>query len=468
MATLVMKFGGSLTANAERLGRVAQIVQAEMQAWDRVVVVVSAMAGVTDELVRAVELAAAQNATSCRRTVAALRARHLDLIAALPLADPMRRHLTDSLDRRLFDVITACDRVLALRSATSRESDIVMAAGEQVMAAIVAVLLRDQGVPASLVGAETLIVTDEISQNANPIFDLIEERVDRLLRPVLDQGVVPVVAGFIGATRGGMLTTLGRGGSDLTATLLGAALRADEVWMWTNVDGIMSTDPEWVPGARVIPVLSYEEVGELSYFGARVLHPDAVEPLAQRAIPLRVRNPDNLDHAGTLIQAEAPDAGPALKAVSAVHGVCLTMRGEPLDLGEFLGQIRHLVGGAVMGPVIVMQSHLQALLVFVIPTSEGRLAVGPLVERLAAELPRWRVEPVMVIAAIGAPAVSSDELGVHFVAEATGPGRRRLIAVRVEDARKMVRRLHRLTEDDPRSSPSQMWPAPLRSNPEGS
>lgn len=467
MATLVMKFGGSLTATAERLARVAQIVQSEMQAWDRVVVVVSAMAGVTDELVRAVELAAAQNATGYRRAVAALRARHLDLIAALPLTDPMRRHLNDVLDRRLFEVITACDRVLASRSAMPRESDIVLAAGEQIIAAIVASVLHDQGLPASLVAAETLIVTDEINQNANPLFDLIEERVDRLLRPVLDQGMAPVVAGFIGAARSGMLTTLGRGGSDLTATLLGAALRADEVWMWTNVDGIMSTDPEWVPGARVIPVLSYEEVGELSYFGARVLHPDAVEPLAQRAIPLRVRNPDNLDHAGTLIQAEAPDAGPALKAVSAVHGVCLTMRGEPLDLGEFLSQIRHLVGGAVMGPVIAMQSHLQALLVFVIPTSEGRLGVGSLVERLAADLPRWRVDPVMVIVAIGAPALSSQELGVHFVAEATGPGRRRLIAVRLEDARKMVRRLHRLTEDDPHAASSQVWPAPLRSNPEG-
>jgi aspartate kinase len=399
--------------------------------------------------------------------VAGLRTRHLDLIAALPLTDAMRRHLVDILDRRLFEVITACDRVLASRSATPRESDIVLAAGEQIIAAIVASTLHDEGIPASLVGAETLIVTDDNFQNANPLFDLIEERVDRLLRPVLDQGMVPVVAGFIGATRGGTLTTLGRGGSDLTATLLSAALRADEVWMWTNVDGIMSTDPEWVPGARVIPVLSYEEVGELSYFGARVLHPDAVEPLAQRAIPLRVRNPDNLDHAGTLIQAEAPDAGPALKAVSAVHGVCLTMRGEPLDLGEFLGQIRHLVGSAVMGPVIVMQSHLQALLVFVIPTSEGRLAVGPLVERLAAALPRWRVEPVMVVAAIGAPTISSEDLGVHFVAETTGPGRRRLIAVRLEDARKMVRRLHRLTEDDPRAMPSQVWPASQRNNPEG-
>lgn len=457
MATLVMKFGGSLTADATRMARVAQIILSEAQAWDRLVVVISAVVGATDTLGQALAFAAARNAAGFRRAVTTLRESHLSLIDDLFAEQAIRRHLTEQIDRRLFDVLAICDRVMTTREATPRERDSVMAAGEQILVPIVSAYLRHEGLRTALIEADSVIVTDDTHQNANPLPDLIEERVERLLRPVLDQGMVAVMAGFIGATRAGVLTTMGRGGSDYTATLIGAALRADEVWMWTNVDGIMSTDPEWVPNARVIPVLSYEEVGELSYFGARVLHPDAIEPLAQRSIPLRVRNPDNLDHAGTLIQAEAPVYEAALKAVTAVDGLCLTVQGQPIDLSEFLGQIRHLVGSAATGPVIVMQSHHRAVLIFVVLTSEGPQAVARAAERLAAELPRWEVQPVKVIAAIGAPAMLRAEIDAQPLASAIGPGNRRLMAVRPGDARAVVRQLHRLTEiNEPPEM--QLWP----------
>src|SRR2546421_659299 len=218
-----MKFGGSLTADAKRISRVAQVIMAESLAWQRMVVVVSAMAGTTDLLGRATNLAAARNAAGYRR-----------------------------------------------------------------------------------------IVSDDRHQSANPLLDRIDERVEQVLRPLLDAGIVPIVTGFIGATRNGVLTTLGRGGSDYTATILAASVRADEVWMWTSVDGVMSADPALVPGTRVIPVLSYQEVGELSFFGAHIVHPRAVQPLLAQGIPLRVRNPFNLDHAGTLIQAENDERGAIL------------------------------------------------------------------------------------------------------------------------------------------------------------
>jgi aspartate kinase len=461
MATLVMKFGGSLTADAEHLSRVAQVIQSESEAWNRLVVVVSAKRGATDALNEAINLAATRNAAGYRRVIATLRDEHLDIVRTLFQDELIRKSLIDHIDRCLFDALAVCDRALSNHAAMPRDRDEVMAAGEKIMVNILTSLLRQEGLRAATVDAETLIVTDGAHQNAHPIVDLIDERVERFLRPLLEAEIIPVIAGFVGATQKGTITTLGRGGSDYTATLLAASLRADEVWMWTRVDGVMSTDPRLVPGARVISVLSYEEVGELSYFGARVLHPYAIEPLAQRGIPLRVRNPNNLDHAGTLIQAEdAPgdQVGPALKAVTAVDGLYLSMSGQPLEIIDFLAQIHHLVGNVATGPVIVTQSHHNATLVFVVPTSEGPGAMDNALQRLKAALPRWEILPVKVIAAIGATAILRAAVDVPLLASALGPGNRRLIAVSPDDAKEAVRQLHKLTESGAESAVSTFWP----------
>jgi aspartokinase/homoserine dehydrogenase 1 len=461
MATLVMKFGGSLTADAEHLSRVAQVIVSESEAWNRLVVVVSAKRGATDTLNEAVNLAAARNAAGYRRAIATLRDEHLHIIRALFQDELIRKNLIDHVDRCLFDALAVCDRALSNRTAIPRDRDEAMAVGEKIMVNILTSLLRQEGLRAATVDAETLIITDSSYQNAHPMVDLIDERVERFLRPLLEVEIIPVIAGFVGATQKGVITTLGRGGSDYTATLLAASLRADEVWMWTRVDGVMSTDPRLVPGARVISVLSYEEVGELSYFGARVLHPDAIEPLAQRGIPLRVRNPNNLDHAGTLIQAEdasGDQSGPALKAVTAVDGLYLSMSGQPLEIIDFLSQIHHLVGNVATGPVIVTQSHHNATLVFVVPTSEGPGAMDNALQRLRAALPRWEIQPVKVIAAIGASAILRATVEVPLLASALGPGNRRLIAVSPADAKEAVRQLHKLTESNAESAAPPFWP----------
>jgi len=460
MATLVMKFGGSLSADARRLSRVAQVIMAESLAWQRMVVVVSAMAGVTDALRQAVDDAIASRSAGYHRTVARLREDHLAVVAALIRNPAVRTRLNDYVEKRLFEVLRVCDHLAATRQANNRERDTVMAAGEYLMTHILAAVVQQEGLRAAPIDPEQVIVTDQTHQNAHPIFDLIEERVERVLQPLLSARIVPLIGGFIGATTSGAITTLGRGGSDYTATLLATALRADEVWIWTNVDGVMSADPALVPGARVIPVLSYEEIGELAYFGARVLHPSAVEPLIQRGIPLRVRNPDNLDHAGTLVQADAAESDIPLKAVTAVDGLCLSVSNQPFDLMEFMNQVAHTVGTAATGPVIVMQSHHRATLVFVVPTSAGPSAVDTAAQRLAAVLPRWSVTPVKVIAAIGAPGTWKPVLDHEPLATAIGPGRRRLIAVQPSQAKSIVRQLHKLAESESMntSSTTQVWP----------
>jgi aspartate kinase len=457
MSTLVMKFGGKLLADAKSITRVAQVILAETLAWKRMVVVVSAMAGVTDTLSRAADLAAARNATGYRREVANLRAMHLNVITALFNSKAVQHDLTLHLDGLLFDVLSVCDAATTSREVSPRDRDAVLAAGERMIIDILTAFVRQEGLRAAAVDATSLIVTDDRHLNANPLIDLIDERVDRVLRPLLDAGIVPLVTGFIGETRSGVVTTLGRGGSDFTATILAASLHADEVWMWTNVDGVMSADPALVPGARVIPALSYEEVGELSYFGAHVLHPRAVEPLLPHRIPLRVRNPFNLDHAGTLIQAETDEASAGLKAVTAADGLYLTISGRPIDITEFLGQIRQLVGQITVGPVIVMQSYLRTTLVFAMSTTAGPTALSTVVQRLSAELgnEHWEFVPVKVIAVMGAVAQSAlfePGSGVRPLAAAVGPGDRCLIAVALAEVGAVVRQLHKLTNQAMTSS----------------
>jgi aspartate kinase len=450
MSLLVMKFGGSLTTTAHQLRHVIQIIHAESLAWKRLVVVVSAMSGATDTLLRIVELAGQRDVVAYRRLLSGLRTDHLTLIESLFPAGSARTYLLQMLDQQLFNLMALCERLVQSGKLLPSHRDEAMAIGERLMASIVATLAQQQGLRAALVQAESVIITDNAHQNARPLRDAIDERAEHILRPLLNNGVVPILAGFIGATRTGETTTLGRGGSDLTATLLAAALGADEVWMWTSVDGIMSADPALVPNARVIPSLTYEEIGELAFFGARLLHPGAIEPLIRPNIPLRVRNPYHLDQDGTLVHATSQQNGRRAKAVTAVDGLYLALRGQPFDLATFLDKVHKSVPSLAANLVIVMQSYQRATLVSVVPTSEGPQAIQEVTRQVQMLLPDWEVQPVKVIAAIGA---TTDlrlvlDRNIRPLASALGANERRLIAVQPADVRAALQQLHRLTESD--------------------
>ncbi len=439
-----MKFGGSLAADARSIRRVAQIIQAEALAWQQMVVVVSAMAGATDALAQAVELAAVRDGAAYRAQIAVLRAQHVAVIDSLFPTQNIRSGILQTLDQWLFDALGLCDMVAAHREATPRDRDAIMSIGERLMADILIVLLQREGLRSALVDSAQWMITDDHYQNASPQIDLVEERVERVIRPLLKAGMVTLVCGFIGTTRGGAMTTLGRGGSDYTATILAAALHADEVWMWTSVDGIMSADPSLVPNARVIDLLSYDEIRELSYFGVRVLHPRAVEPLLPGAIPMRVRNPFRVDHAGTLIMAHPSHDG--LKAVSAIDGLLVSTPQPGIDLPGFLAQVNHSVGQAAMGPVLVTQSQAGSTLVFVVPTTEGPAAATNAAQRLTASFPasRWAVRVVKVIAAMGALHMEPMP-GIVPLAFGHGAADRYLLVVAPGDVQAAVRLMHRLT-----------------------
>jgi aspartate kinase len=446
MATLVMKFGGTLVIDADRVKRLMAAVQTELQAWERVVVVVSAMTGVTDNLDDITDYAAARNPAAYRALVAIIRARHIKLIGDLFPDDPHRREdLTAGLDRGLFELLALCDALALRGEVTPRDRDAILSTGEPLVARIVTAYLRREGITTVMVEGHSLIVTDDRYLGANPQIDLTDARVETIVRPLLDAHVVPLVTGFTGKTRNGSPTTLGRGGSDFTATLLAASLHADEVWIWTQVDGVMSANPDLYPRVQIIPTLTYAEVGELSYFGAHILQLRSVEPLTTQQIPLRVRNLFNPDHGGTLIQSEHdPEYPPVpLKAVTAVDGIWIATHGRAIDLNDFLTEIRRITGQGVTGPVVALQSQMRSTMVFVVPSSEGPTAAESLTQRLTAALgtERWEIRPVKVVVMLG-PA--GPNITTHSPLAATiGPGDRELWVVAPEDVANTVRDLHR-------------------------
>ena len=298
------------------------------------------MRGVTDALIQGACTAAHGDDQTYAAVVADLRVRHTLAVAELLEGAEARTALLKTVDAYLDEFATFCRSILVLGEVTPRAMDAVSSLGERINARIVAAHLREMGLSAEAVDATELIITDDRFQQAAPLMEETRARVATTLAPLLDEGVVPIVTGFIGATSAGVTTTLGRGGSDYSAAILGAALDAAEVWTWTDVDGVMSADPRIVEEARVIPSLSYGEVGELAYFGAKVLHPKTISPVIERSIPVWVKNTFNPEFPGTRIIPEPESAAGTVKAVTAIQGLSMvTVEGHRPHLGA--GRHRH-------------------------------------------------------------------------------------------------------------------------------
>jgi len=313
---IVHKFGGTSVGDAHCFANVGEILvphSANSLASERIActlaqgegraVVVSAMSGVTDQLVAGARAAAEGRDTAYRSIKAGLLHRHLEVIQKLLGHSPERLELGGLVEDRLHDLERLYRSIAVLGELTVRGRDAVASFGEQLSASILAAVLRDRGARAQAVSATELIVTDSKFGAATPLMQLTQERLQQRVRPMIERGVIPVITGYIAANEQGVTTTLGRGGSDYTAAIVGAGLAADEVWIWSDVDGILTADPNIVPLARTLPELSYSEAAELAYYGADVLHPKTVRPLADAGIPLRIRNTFHPDHPGTLIVA---------------------------------------------------------------------------------------------------------------------------------------------------------------------
>jgi bifunctional aspartokinase / homoserine dehydrogenase 1 len=305
----VMKFGGTSVADASCITKVAHIVRDAVRE-SSVAVVVSAMSGVTSKLVEAAAQSEAGNSRRVATIFEELRERHVSVASALVHSTKKRQRLNRKL-RALFQTgAVLCDDVLSRRELTLCALDSISGLGERLSVLIVAAALAEYEVASEAIEATELVVTDANHGAAEPLMDLTRERCGARLRPLLLRGIVPVVTGFIGATVGGAPTTLGRNSSDYSGTILGAALDADEVTLWTDVDGILTADPKIVPDARSILEMSYHQACALAEMGAKVLHPKTLRPIMQRGIPLLIRNTFAPDRPGTKITATGPLSSP--------------------------------------------------------------------------------------------------------------------------------------------------------------
>jgi aspartate kinase len=323
---IVMKFGGTSVGSAERLLALAERVHERRQ--HAPMVVVSALSGVTDALLRGAHDALRRDAR-VHEARERLEQRHLEVVRALALPEAERERLRAHVALVLGELETLYMGVHYLGDLSPRSLDAVAAVGERLSCELAAAALISRGVPAQAVDAREIIATDADFGRAAPDTAAIAARAEARLRPLLDAGRVPVMGGFIGATREGVTTTLGRGGSDWSAALVGAALGADEIQIWTDVDGILTVDPRLIPSARVIPEIGFEEAAELAYFGAKVLHPATIKPAIERGIPVRVLNSLRPEAAGTLISAEHAEPAGEPRALAFKRGISVLLVSQP-------------------------------------------------------------------------------------------------------------------------------------------
>ncbi|MCP4362175.1 MAG: aspartate kinase, partial [Chloroflexi bacterium] len=303
-----------------------------------------------------------------------------------------------------------CQAVHVLGELSPRALDAIGGMGEQMSVRILAAYLRQIGHKAQAIDATELIVTDDNFLNASPLFAETNEQVQERLRPLLAEGVIPIVTGFIGATQDGITTTLGRGGSDYTGAILGQALQANEVWIWTDVDGVMSADPRLVTTAKSIATLSYREVSELAFYGAKVLHPKTMRPCVANNIPLRIKNTFNPDHPGTVIVPNGENGNGGIKAVTAIKNLSLItvegtgMLGVPGIAARTFGAVAQ--GGHSV--LLISQASSEQSICFAAADLATADIIAGLEKAFTEELQRqdidriWAMESVSIVTIVGA------------------------------------------------------------------
>ncbi len=330
--SIVMKFGGTSVADAAALENVARIVAAQRER--RPVVVLSAMSGVTDALLKSVVMAGERQVNEASESLNETFARHEAAAGQLLSGDDVQRFL--SYLRGPMAYLPQQLNRLAHEPESRREiQDIVVATGEFLSSRLIADVLEQRGMNARLVLPMRCIVTNDDFNCAAPLMPETFARTRGTLLPLIEAGVIPVLGGFIGETAAGHVTTLGRGGSDYTAAILGAALRSEEIQIWTDVTGVLTADPRVVPEAQTVERLSYSEAAELAYFGAKVLHPKTIQPAIEDRIPVRICNSRAPEERGTLVGPETETSPRTIKAIAHKKGVTTVQITSARMLGAY-------------------------------------------------------------------------------------------------------------------------------------
>ncbi|MGA7920808.1 MAG: aspartate kinase [Candidatus Acidiferrales bacterium] len=407
----VMKFGGTSVGDASCIARVAEIVT-KASRQNPVVVVVSAMSGVTNRLIEAANCSEAGDRERASSLIESLSQQHAEALAALIRQSATRKQLTARIEECLRQAQCFCQGTALIHELTPRTLDCISSLGERLCAPLVAGALSERGVRSEAIEATELVVTDSYHGAAEPVMDLTQQRSEARLRPLLEQGIVPVVTGFIGATPDGVLTTLGRGGSDYSATILGSALGAGEVIIWTDVNGVLSADPRLVPDARTIPEISYREAAELAYFGAKVLHPKTLRAVMQAGIPVWIRNTFEPENPGTKITPQGRSSSGGVKALTAISDVSLIAVGGPgiVGLPDVVGRTFSTTASVRANVLLISQSSSQNDICFIISASDAKRTVEALRQQFAQDLAHQTVEHITSDPNIAVVAVVGEKM----------------------------------------------------------
>ena len=414
--TLVMKFGGTSVGSVDALTRAAQIIRDARDEYPRVVVITSAMSGVTDLLLKSASLAAQGKVDSLPEAESTLREKHFSAVDALIKDAKLCEGTKGEINCLIQLFVDLCRAIAVLGEASPRALDAVASLGERMSVRLLAAIAQDTEIKAKVIESTEFIVTNAHYQNAHPDFKISTEKTRAVLIPIMDAGMIPITTGFIGITPEGVVTTLGRGGSDYTAAIIGSVLPADDVWIWTDVDGVMTTDPRIAAEAQTLPEISYSEIAELAYYGAKVLHPKTIRPVVEAGIGLRICNTFNPSHPGTRLIANGHPNGKVhkpekvIKAVTAIRKQRLVtiegrgMLGVPGVAARAFGAVAS-TGTSV--PLITQASSEQSIC-FAVPSETAPSVLDALEKAFVHEIEDedidrvWCTEDVSIVTVVGA------------------------------------------------------------------
>jgi bifunctional aspartokinase / homoserine dehydrogenase 1 len=465
ISTLVMKFGGTSVGSPKAMRQAIEIISASQADWPRILVVTSAIAGATNLLLEGAAQAVRGDPHTSQGASQILYSKHFEIIEDLIPPGNRQDQIKQEISRLIVEFTEICHAMAVLGETTARAMDAVAGLGERMSVRILSAGLESAGVSASWVEATQLIVTDDCFQSAHPDIKATTQKTRHALEPILARGQVPVVTGFIAATSDGIPTTLGRGGSDFSAAILAAALPAEELWIWTDVDGVMTADPRVIPEAHTISRLTYREVAELAYFGAKVLHPKTIRPVVDTPIGVRICNTFNPQKPGTrLVAEEQTFANGVIKAVTAIHGLqMITLEGRGmLGVVGVAARTFSAVAETDTSVPFISQASSEQSICFAVPIASAPKVILALEQTFAKEIASrdidrvWASEEIVIVTIVGAgmrsiPGVAGrifsalGEQGVNVIAIAQGSSEVSIsLVVTASESQKAVQAIHSL------------------------
>ena len=457
---LVMKFGGTSVGDAQCFVHVKEIIARAARERPPVIVVVSAMSTATETLLEAARLAAAREQSAVEEKLQYLERKHLQVAEEL-FPESCRQSVRKSVTEILAEFQRLCAGIALVAELPPRALDSGLSVGERLAATLLARYLEEEGVPAQTVDAAQCLITDETFGNARPLLEQTREAMRRVLLPLAERQCIPIVTGFLGATREGVRTTLGRGGSDYSAAIVAASLDAEELWIWTDVDGVLSADPKTVGEALILVELTYEEAAELSYLGAEVLHHKTLAPLQSRLIPVYIKNSFAPEKPGTRIGPPHEGSQRGAKAVTSMAPVALiTLRsnGTP-GTTELFARTFAALSHSHIEILMVTQSSYQDSFCLLVPQPMAEPAKAALEQAFRLELNHHYLEPlerqdVAAIALIGEGmkgipgmaarlfgALGRERINVIVIAQGSSESNISCV-VALEDRNRAVRTIH--------------------------